>query len=1093
MAGITGNRYEIIRQIGAGGMGAVWLVYDRLRQQSVALKQVLLPDDDQRLAITREFRTLSTLRHPNIVSVLDYGVHDGQPYFTLEYLPDAQPLQPGAGHDLALFLPVLQAIGYLHRRGILHRDLKPANVLVTPAGQVKVLDFGLAQDTRSALNDETALSGTLKYMAPELFHGEPASAGSDLWSVGVMLCEMLAGHLPYTATEATSLIMALLTQPPNLAGVPAALVPVLERLLARDPDERYPGAMTALRDLCAAAGIDLPAESREQRESFLQSAAFVGRETEYQRLADALKTAAAGTAQFWLLGGEAGAGKSRLLDELRTRALVDGFVVLNGQAVEGGGLPFQLWRDLARRLIFGPPMPDLTASVLKEIVPDIGRLLQRDVADAPPLEPRASLDRLIAALLERLALLNAPVLVILEDLHWDINSLRLIRLIQRRLAGLKDLRLMVVGSYRSEEKPDLPQELPEFSVLSIDRLTQAAIAALSASMLGPEQATPRLVSRLAQETEGNALFMVEVIRALAEEAGRLDDITDDSLPQRILAGGMVAVLRRRLARVPADALPTLRLAAVIGRIIDRAILQAAGVTDMEAWLQACAEAAVLEVQQDEWRFSHDRLREVLLLDLPDVGPLHERAALAIEAAHPHNPAYAGALAQHWRMAGQPQREMPCLLQHVAALIEQRDEYEQADTFIQRGLALNMPQHLAELRLWQGAVAQARSDYPAALQAFTEGLAANPAPHTEATLLNRAATVCFSVSRYDEATDYARRAHATATTLGDARNLWRSLATRGNILLDQSDHDLAQGYFEDTLRIARGAEDWRGVCQALIGLGNTAYQTSRREPARAYYLQAITMARQIGERQTLAVALNNLGTLATWDNDLDTAESYYQESLRLRRELGQPAAIAYSLQSLGSLAVQRADYATASALKEEALSIQQQIGDRWGAAVTMLSLAGQYRAQGAYDTALSYHQQSLAIVLELGAEDVALYNYGGLVIVQHHLNNPAAARQALVDIVRLAERLDVAHGQAMAIFCAARLFYHEARAAAWIGLLDASDDATMIRQTDDYPTLRTDSAAALGAAAFAAGLADGAALSLRGVVAALAKELRPPAA
>src|SRR5262245_17179685 len=144
---IIANRYEVQERLGSGSMGAVWLVRDKLRNQQVALKQVLMSDDKQRLAITREFRTLSTLRHPNIVSVIEYGFHESQPYFTMEYLPGAVPFDKSAEPKIERFIQMLQALGYLHRRGILHRDLKPGNVLVTPGGVVKVLDFGLSLDT----------------------------------------------------------------------------------------------------------------------------------------------------------------------------------------------------------------------------------------------------------------------------------------------------------------------------------------------------------------------------------------------------------------------------------------------------------------------------------------------------------------------------------------------------------------------------------------------------------------------------------------------------------------------------------------------------------------------------------------------------------------------------------------------------------------------------------------------------------------------------------------------------------------------------------------------------------------------------------
>ena len=189
-------------------MGTVYTATDRLTKQTVALKSVTvmtqhlqfaskMPSSDPRLALTLEFRTLAALRHPNIITVLDYGFDRiGQPYFTMQYLQDAVPLTQYSEPDdtethIKLLMDVLRALIYLHRRGIVHRDLKPENVLVTTDGTARVLDFGLALETDQVTDDESELLvGTLPYMAPELFSEALPSVQSDLYAVGVMAFEL---------------------------------------------------------------------------------------------------------------------------------------------------------------------------------------------------------------------------------------------------------------------------------------------------------------------------------------------------------------------------------------------------------------------------------------------------------------------------------------------------------------------------------------------------------------------------------------------------------------------------------------------------------------------------------------------------------------------------------------------------------------------------------------------------------------------------------------------------------------------------------------------------------------------------------------
>ncbi len=671
-----GNRYELLEQIGAGGMGAVYSARDRLTGKQVALKQVTRKHQseltstfgttlDFRLALAQEFRTLASLRHPYIISVLDYGFDVEQPYFTMDLLDEPVSIVT-YGQDqpyevkTQLMVQVLQALAYLHRRGIVHRDLKPDNVLVVQVDgqpQVKVLDFGLAV-ARGHADTDQATVGTIAYIAPEVLQGYPASEASDIYAMGVIAYELFAGRHPFDVSNIGLLIQDVITTEPDISRVDAGKIirSTIRISLAKSPVDRRLRVQDMIDQYVESTGQTVRYEPANIRESYLQAAEFIGRDAELARLTDALSHTQSGHGGLWLVGGESGVGKSRLLDELRTHALVTGALVLRGQAVTESGTPYALWRPVLRRLSLETTLTGFEASVLKPIIP--GRV--GDAADAPLVEPNVAQARIldvVEELLRRVA--SRTVLILLEDLQWaGPNELALLKRVDRIAP---DLPLLVVVSFRDDERPELADEFPRARLITLDRLDRQAIEQLTASMLGEETGRlPQVIELLERETEGNAFFMVEVVRTLAEDAGHLEQIGTMTLPQQVFAGGIQAVVTRRIEQVPAAALPLLRVAAVAGRHLDMHVLSSIEMQmDFDDWLLACEMANVLEIDEsNRWRFVHDKLREGLLadLDVKDSRRIHRQVADAIQRTYPGESEYAAVLAEHYHAAGAAEEE-----------------------------------------------------------------------------------------------------------------------------------------------------------------------------------------------------------------------------------------------------------------------------------------------------------------------------------------------------------------------------------------------------------------------------------------------------
>ena len=653
-----------------------------------------------RLALAHEFRTLASLHHPNIIRVLDCGFDEEQlPFFTMELLPAARSFrQAGEGRSLdarvQLVAQLLRALAYLHRHGVLHRDLKPSNVLCV-GDVVKVLDFGVATPV-AGIRD---IAGTVDYMAPEVLLGVPPTAASDLYAVGVMAYELLVGEYPFDRSEQSRLLREILgpeadrplplhvrrllastrsmqaspespepeavrpAEPrerarwDGLRTLPPALRAYLRRLLSRDADGRFGTAEHALAALAEAAGTPLPVDTETTRESHLRAARLVGRDAELQALSAAMDAAQAGQGGLILLGGESGVGKTRILDEARVIAMVRGMIVLGGSTAESGGAAYQVFLEPLRPLCLYGAIGDAEAAVLRPLLPGLPALLGRAIGDAPVLDPQATQSRLRGTIESVLLHQDAPILLALEDLHHaDTES---VALLGRVALEARTRPVLILATYRDDERPRLPEELPHARLLRVPRLPAAAIEQLCAQMLGDAAHRPEVLRLLERESEGNVFLLVEAARALAERlraGGRADAA---GLAQGLLTDRMAALLQRRLQRLPAAALPTLRLAALWGRELDLRLL-AELEPGLGRWLRVCEEAAVVTLHQGRWQFAHDKLREAVLSSLPPPGSdarraLHRQVAEALERACGEAPAAAAALARHWSAADVPAR------------------------------------------------------------------------------------------------------------------------------------------------------------------------------------------------------------------------------------------------------------------------------------------------------------------------------------------------------------------------------------------------------------------------------------------------------
>jgi tetratricopeptide (TPR) repeat protein len=731
---VDGGRYRAERLLGEGAHKQVYLARDTTLDREVALALIraagLTPERAER--VRREAQAMGRLAsHPNIVTVYDAGEEGGRPYIVEEYISggtvsDLLALTPGRplpiDRAVAVAADVCAALAYAHGHGMVHRDLKPANVWLDPNGTAKLGDFGLVAAMRHSgttlarLTEEGGLLGTLAYVAPEQALGRAADPRADLYSLGVMLYELVTGRVPFASDDAIAIITQHLRTPPvapawHNAHVPKALDGLIVRLLAKDPRDRpqHAAEVSAALEVLRNAPIAQPVTHERAANPLdrLAGGVHVGREREVEELCAAADLAFAGRGQLVLVSGEAGIGKTRLAEELGTYAHLRDALVLWGRCYEGEGAPpYWPWVQIVRAYAVDHDPKVLAAAMgpgaadIAQIVSVVGRRL-RDLEPAPVLTPEQARFRLFDSVTTFLveASRREPLVLVLDDLHCaDPPSLLLLEFLAR---GLVDSRLLVVGTYRDTElgqQHPLAHCLGELSRAHAPR--RIALGGLSRSEVGRYivmtagvEPDGTLLEAVHDKTEGNPLFLGEVVRLLSAE-GRLERFGDEPGGDVTIPREVREVLARRLERLSGPCRATLSLAAILGGEFHLRVLQAVADLPPERVLDVLDEAVAARVLfatgPGGYRFAHGVVADALAESIPGGrrAELHRHVGLALEKLYagrlePH----LAELAHHFLEAA-PAGELDKGLSYAAAAAERAAgglAYEDAAQLYERAL------------------------------------------------------------------------------------------------------------------------------------------------------------------------------------------------------------------------------------------------------------------------------------------------------------------------------------------------------------------------------------------------------------------------
>jgi tetratricopeptide (TPR) repeat protein len=650
----------------------------------------------------------------------------------------------------------------------------------------------------------------------------------------------------------------------------------------------------------------------------LRALPLLGRNAAVETLHNALSDGLSGRGSAFFIEGESGVGKSRLLEELRRAAVARGVIVLEGRGEASDRSPYRVFRLPLLRLALragSEALDDFQFEVLTPLIPELPARLGRAATASAAADAESKRDALSAVVVSLLRQQREPLLLLLEDLQWSGSES--FALLSELVSLSEHQPLIIVCGCRSEERAACPPLPAGMRSLSLERLTADEIAEACARLLdGPEAVSKELVALLARETEGNAFFLVEALRALAEEAGSLSAVKAASLPDRIFTGGIQTLIRRHLSAISERGRPLLRAAAVLGRTTDPAVLRALSPgTDVEAWIEECVAAAVLERidagRELGVRFRHDKLRETLLdeLEPAERRALHARVATALEQTRADDRSQLAPLARHFQAAGDEEKELSFAAQAGEQALYSR-AYTEAAEFLERAITLSerlsRRELLPQLYALRAELHAQRSEWAAAQREIATVFAAAGRPLWELRFGHGFFLFVQVLVHLFRSLLPASAGAADPRRAVRSRALVRAADVQLNIALSRGDNVLALGSSFLALNVGERGQNTSVRALFLVGLAAKVARlagVTRRYIARANELLPLT-----SDRKDLSEALSYSGLYWIGEGKLGRAREQLLRSVEASTRIGYQQPLAWSLGQLSMCASLRGKFA-----------------------------------------------------------------------------------------------------------------------------------------------------------------------------------------
>jgi tRNA A-37 threonylcarbamoyl transferase component Bud32/tetratricopeptide (TPR) repeat protein len=965
------NRYELVELIGRGAYGAVYRAHDDTLDRDVAVKILTAPalDAEARDRMLREARAAAALNHPGVVAIYDTGEDQGRPFLVMELI-DGKNLRETASLALPelrdVAIQICDALAHAHANGIVHRDLKPENVLIAEGPTVKLADLGIAYSARGTrLTSDGTILGTAAYLAPEQAMGLDVDGRADLYALGVMLYERLAGRLPFEGDDPLTVISQHLhapVVPPRTyrPDLPPGLEAIILRLLAKSPADRFANAGETAAAL-ADATLDPASEGADSSATAdrllvldqLARGRLIGRRGEIQQLRELWQRARRGQGHLALISGEPGVGKTRLAHEAIVYAQLNGATVLRGGSYEyEATTPYLPFVEAMRGWVRDQPIATLRervgdgAAELARFAPQIeatlGPLPVNPVL--PPHEDRLRLFDHVARFFRSLAA-DGGLLLFLDDLHWaDHGTLALLHYLMR---DLREAPWLAVATYREVElgrDHPLASSLVEWNRerlatrVSLGRFGLPETSAMLATLFGQETVSPDFAAVIHRETEGNPFFIEEVVKALIEQgqiyreggAWQRQRVDDLLIPQSIKSA-----IGHRLERLTPACLDVLHAAAALGKTLAFSELAASVGGSEDALLDALDEACAAQLMRadpgERFAFTHDKIREVLYEEQNPIRRRrqHQKIGEALERLYKDEiEEHAPDLAFHFTEGGHLEKGLDYSLR-AARRAMKMVATDEALGHLRRARdsaeALEDRERLMEIDESIGDLYGMRGEFGLGIQAYERVLAAKPDPARRAIILGQIGELYTQWSD-PRAMEYLNAALEALDPATQPAPRAKALAMIGRHYHYRAEHRKSIEYYEQARALAEPIDDPMALCFIYAYLAG-AYQHMAKFPQSMEWAQRCIA---LGERHQNALITSfgnefmaeDLGIISR----LDESMGYVKKNIELARRIGSLDRMAWTALPAAFAHYMRGDLDKALAESDRGIELMERISD-----------------------------------------------------------------------------------------------------------------------------------------------------------------------